>query len=119
MGDCSSKSIGNEKCIEFLINRNDRYKPEKILNDHGKSVNKKQLKKIFSQMEQCICKINCDDGSNASGFLCKNPFPDSKSYENPLKVLITNHRVLNENSILPGKKIELSINDAMISLNIY
>ena len=44
-------------------------------------------------MENCICKITCDDGSNGTGFFCKIPFPDFNSYENPLEVLITNNHM--------------------------
>ena len=66
-------------------------KPEKKLKDHGKSVNKNQLKIIVFQMEKSICKIHCNDGSYGTGFFCRIPFPDYNCYKNslnPIKILI-------------------------------
>ena len=95
-----------DNCINLFIHSVDEYKPEKKLKDHGKSVNKRQLKIIVLQMEICICKIHCNDGSYGTGFFCRIPFPDYNCYKNPLKVLITNNHILKQEDIYPGKKIK-------------
>ena len=115
MGTCEVK-----KCNKKLFHDvDDEYKIEKKLKDHGKSVNKNQLKIIVLQMEKSICKIYCNDGSYGTGFFCRILFPDYNCYKNPLNVLITNNHILKQEDINPGKKIEISINDESTFLNIY
>ena len=95
------------------------FKPEKELIDHPNSINKNQLRKILFQMEKCICRIYCSDGSKGTGFFCRIPFPDSNDYKNPLKVLITNNHILNQKDIEKGRKIEIYINDENIYKSIF
>ena len=95
------------------------FKPEKELIDHPNSINKNQLRKILFQMEKCICRIYCSDGSKGTGFFCRIPFPDSNDYKNPLKVLITNNHILNQKDIEKGRKIEIFINDENIYKSIF
>lgn len=71
--------------------------------------------KILHQMEKCICKIECNDGSFGTGFFCKIP-QDNKTYIN---ALITNNHVLKSNDILVDKHFTISLNDELISLIIY
>ena len=61
-------------------------------------------KKILSQMENCICKID-QNGKKGTGFFCKIPFPDNN---NLLNVLITNYHILNQNDIENNKVIKLN-----------
>ena len=118
MGAYDDKTINKNK--NLIDNCSvDEYKPEKKLKDHGKSVNKNQLKIIGLQMEKSICKIYCNDGSYGTGFFCRIPLPDYNCFKNPLKLLITNNHILNQKDIDPGKKIEISINDESTFLNIY
>ena len=81
-----------------------------LIKEHPILVSLDGTKKILSQMENCICKININDGSRATGFFCKIPFNHYL-----LPVLITNHSVLNEND----KIISLTINnkDKIIKLD--
>jgi len=94
------------------------YMPEKELKGHINSVNKMQLEKILSQMEKCICRIYCNDGSKGTGFFCKIPFPDSNGYQDPLEVLITNNHVLSQSDINPGRNFEIYLNDESIKKSI-
>ena len=55
-------------------------------------------------MENCIYKINKNNGARGTGFFCKIPFN-----KNLLKVLITNHHVLKKNDIEDGKIIDIII----------
>ena len=94
------------------------YKIHRKLKNHADSFDRRQLKKIFFQMENMICKIYPNSGSYGTGFFCKIPFPDYNSYQNSLKVLITNHHILNQKDISPGKNIKISINDEETFLSI-
>ena len=65
-------------------------------------------KKIFSQMENCICKIDLD-GASGTGFFCKINYPQQNS-DNFIPILVTNNHVLSSN--------KLKINDIIcITLN--
>jgi hypothetical protein len=74
-----------------------------------------QLKILFFQMENCICKIKPENGKIGTGFFCKIPFPDTL---NPLPVLITCNHVLDKINISQGKIINFSLNNDQISRSI-
>ena len=70
-----------------------------------------QNKTISSQLEKTICKIHKLDGKNATGFLCKIPFPDNS---NLMPVLITNNHVLNKEDIQLFKTIKVTLGNDKI-----
>ena len=45
------------------------YIKEKELNEHPKSLDKDDFKKILQQMEESVCKIKCINGSFGTGFV--------------------------------------------------
>ena len=69
----------------------------------------------MEQKKKSICKIICNDGGNATGFLCIIPFPDKF---NLLPVLITNNHVLAKKDIYKGRKITFTLNDDKIKKEI-
>ena len=90
-------------------NGNDgNYIDEKNIKDHPKSLSIEQNKIILEQMEKCVCKINCNDGGNGTGFFCKIPFPDTYHL---LPILMTNNHVLNNKEIGLNKKINITLNN--------
>ena len=80
------------------------FQQEKRIENQPIAVSIDNMKKIMSQMENCICMIYTENGNKGTGFICKIPF-----LKNP--VLITNNHVLNENEIKNGKIIKLIINN--------
>jgi len=76
---------------------------EKILKNYPGIVSLETTEIIINQMKKNIFKICLDDGSKGTGFFCKIPFNNNKE----LKVLITNHHVIN----LEMKKVTISINN--------
>jgi len=78
------------------------------------SLHKSQIEKIF-QMEKCICKIKLDNGKVGTGFFCLIPFPNKF---NSLQVLITCNHILNEQNLLEGTKIKLSLDDEIFQKSI-
>ena len=91
------------------------YNEEVELEKSPKSLNKFQMKKATFQMENCVCKIELDNGKIGTGFFCLIPFPNKS---NPLTVLITCNHVLDEQDILEGSKINFSLNDEKIKKSI-
>ena len=87
---------------------NEDYIPEKSLKDQSKSVPIESLAILIELTKKRICKIKCSDGSFGTGFFCNIPYKDDWD---SLKVLITNYHVINNNDIIPGKKINISINN--------
>ena len=79
---------------------------ESLIQEQPIPVSLEGTKKILYQMENCICKIYCDNGSTGTGFFCKIRFQN-----NLLPVLITNNHILNENDIENNKIIKLTINN--------
>ena len=77
---------------------------EKLIEDQPIPVSLEGTKKILYQMENCICKIYCNNNSTGTGFFCKIRFQN-----NLLPVLITNNHVLNEKDIENNKIIKLTI----------
>ena len=80
---------------------NKNYIPEKNLANIPDEVPNNILKIIIEQSQNSLCKINCNDRGNDTGFFCKIPFPD-KFHQLP--VLITNNHIITENDII--KKIK-------------
>ena len=74
----------------------------------GSSFKRSAFKTFDKQSEKTICKIIGKHGDTGTGFFCKIPFPDSFHL---LPVLITVNHVLNQDDILPGEKINLTLND--------
>ena len=77
-------------------------------------ITKSQSKKIISQMDQYICKIELGK-SLGTGFFCKIPFPDQNQL---LPVLITSNHVLKEDNLKVNNYIEIKLNDDKIKKNI-
>ena len=80
------------------------FQQEKRIENQPIAVSIDNMRKIISQMENCICIIYTENGNKGTGFICKIPL-----LKNP--VLITNNHVLNENEIKNGKIIKLIINN--------
>ena len=82
-------------------------KQEKLVKEKPIQVSIKGTKKIIFQMENCICKINLENGKKGIGYLCKIDFHNNN--KNLLPVLITNNNILNEND----KILSLTINNEL------
>ena len=92
-----------------------RYVPEKDLNNTPDSVPINVLKIIIEQSEKSICKIKCKEGGYGTGFFCIIPFPD-KFHQLP--VLMTNNHVIDKEGIIKGNKIQFTINNDKINVEI-
>ena len=88
---------------------------EKALKDYPEPISLESTEIIIEQMKKFICKIILEDGTKASGFFCKIPFP---SIDHLITVLITNNHVINEKLLYKGEKIELIINEESKTKNI-
>ena len=67
-----------------------------------------QTELILDQMKNCVCKIH-KGKVNGTGFFVQ------VSYDNQiLNLLITNNHVLNEQDIMPGNTINISLNNEKI-----
>ena len=64
-------------------------------------------KLIISQMENCVCKINNEDGSKCTGFFCKIPYPNLSHL---LPLLITVDHCFSKD-LKDGDSILLSLNN--------
>ena len=81
---------------------------EQLLKDTIDPVSMKTTEIILDQMKSCVCKIH-KGKINGSGFFIQVP------YENQiLRLLITNNHVLNEQDIMTGKVINISLNNEEI-----
>ena len=81
---------------------------EQLLKDTIDPVSMKTTEIILDQMKSCVCKIH-KGKINGSGFFVQVP------YENQiLRLLITNNHVLNEQDIMTGKVINISLNNEEI-----
>ena len=79
---------------------------EAILTDYPNVISYDCSKKIITQMERNICKINIGK-TQGTGFFCKIPFPTE---EKMLPVLMTNNHVINDSLLNQSNtKIELDI----------
>ena len=91
------------------------YESEEDLNNTPDSVPINILKIIIEQSEKSICKIKCKGGEYGTGFFCIIPFPD-KFHQLP--VLMTNHHVIDKEGIIKGNKIQFTINNDKINVEI-
>ena len=81
---------------------------EQYLKDSLAPVSIKTTEIILDQMKNCVCKVHKGE-VNGTGFFVK------VSYDNRLlNLLITNNHVLNEQDILEGKVINISLNNEQI-----
>ena len=85
--------------------KNESYIKEKELYGYSKTINESSIKTCLNQINNCVCKIQCNEGGCGTGFFCK-----IQDNWNILRVLITNNHVLGENDIMPGRKIYFSLN---------
>ena len=81
---------------------------EQYLKDSLTPVSIKTTEIILDQMKNCVCKIH-KGKVNGTGFFVQ------VSYDNRLlNLLITNNHVLNEQDIMEGKVINISLNNEQI-----
>ena len=71
---------------------------ESLIEDQPIPVSLKDTKRIVYQMENCICKIFCENDEIGTGFFTKIKFKN-----NLLPVLITNYHILKEKDIENNK----------------
>lgn len=81
---------------------------EKLLEDYPLPITSENTEIILNQMRKNICKIYLNDGTKATGFFCKVPFPDK---DHLLPVLFTNNHVIDELNLTKSSKVVLTIND--------
>ena len=91
------------------------YIPEKDLENIPDYIETDTLKIIIKQSENSLCKIQCSDGGNGTGFFCIIPFPDKF---HPLPVLMTNNHVIKENDIQKDKNIQFTLKNDKLLFNI-
>ena len=81
---------------------------ESILSNYPNVISYECSKKIITQMERNICKINIGQ-TQGTGFFCKIPFPNK---EKMLPVLMTNNHVINNDILYNDNfKIKLDIEE--------
>jgi len=80
---------------------------EKYLEDYPKPIFLEETKTILNQMENCVCRIICNDGSKGTGFFCKIPI-STKKY---IKVFVTNNHVINKHYLDNENEIKIKIKD--------
>ena len=71
---------------------------ESLIEEQPIPVSLEGTKKILYQMENCICKIYCENDKIGTGFFTKIKFKN-----NLLPVLITNYHILKEKDIENNK----------------
>ena len=67
-----------------------------------------QTEIILNQMKESICKIHIE-GKHGTGSFVQVPYDNQL-----LRLLITNNHVLNEQDIMPGNTINISLNNEKI-----
>ena len=90
------------------------YIEEKYLEGQPKPISIEAMKIIQKQMENSVCKINCDKNGLGTGFFCKISCPDRKSV---LQALITNYHLIDKNYIETNNKITFSLNSGKYCYN--
>jgi hypothetical protein len=90
--------------------KKEKYIEEKQLKNNVASVPIKALAILIPKAQENICKIYCTNGSHGTGFFCNIQY----YFNFTMKVLMTNHHVLNEEDILKGRKIVFSTNNDKI-----
>ena len=73
-----------------------------------KPVSIEQTEIILDQMKNCVCKIHIE-GKKGTGFFVEVPYDNQL-----LRLFITNNHVLNEQDIMEGKVINISLNNEQI-----
>jgi len=99
----------------MVENSNSHVIKEKLLEDYPIPITSEKTEIILNQMRKKICKIFLDDGTKATGFFCKIPFPDK---DHLLPVLFTNNHVIDDSNLTQLSKIVLSINDDKVKKTI-
>ena len=79
---------------------------EILLEKYPKPITIEGTTTILNQMKYSICKIYTNNGGNGSGFFCNIKY-NNKS----IKVLITNHHVIDYDYIKINKMINITLND--------
>ena len=74
-------------------------KKEILIEDQPKAVPIEGIKKILSQLENCICQIHKKSSGKGTGFFTKILFQNKL-----LPVLITNNHILEEKDIQNNEK---------------
>ena len=92
------------------------YIPEKDLPNYSKSISLEEMITGIKQMQNSILKIKNADGGIGTGFYCLIEPNNWNSF--PLRVVMTNNHVLDENSIKIGDKIIYSLNNNKINKQI-
>ena len=82
------------------------YIPEKYIKGQLEPIPISTLNSIIQLSQNCICKIESSGLSGTGSFISINM--DS---QHSVKALLTNNHVLKEDSILPGKTINISMNN--------
>ena len=88
------------------IMSNISYNPEKYIKGQSQPIPISTLKSLIQLSEKCICKIEAKGLSGTGSFISINM--DS---QHSVKALLTNNHVLKEEFILPGKTINISMNN--------
>ena len=99
----------------MVENSDSHFIEEKLLEDYPIPITSENTEIILNQMRKNICKIYLNDGTKASGFFCKIPFPDNGHL---LPVLFTNNHVIDKSNLTKSSKIVLSINDDKVKKTI-
>ena len=94
---------------------NDSYIEENCLKSHTTTMSIDAIKITLKQMENSVCRINCNDIGHGTGFFCKIILNDDWNSLS-INVLMTNSHVLDKNDILPGKKINISLNNEELQI---
>ena len=92
------------------------YIPEKDLPNYSKSISIEEMITGIRQMKNSILKIKNADGGIGTGFYCLIEPNNWNSF--PLRVVMTNNHVLDENNIKIGDKIIYSLNNNKINKQI-
>ena len=98
-----------------IIKDDNDFIKQKEVNPYIREISIDQMQIIKNQMEKCVCKIKCNEGTG-TGFFCKIPFPN---FYNLMPVLITNNHILNEEALKINNQIMLSINKDLFNYKIY
>jgi len=102
------KYIKNMGSSNDINNDNNVYLKQNCIEGCPESFPISALTTVQAQSKKCICKIFLKSGGSGTGFFCKIPFPTAL---NLLPVLITTNHNLEEENIIPGKKINFLINN--------
>ena len=99
----------------MVENSDSHFIEEKLLEDYPLPITSENREIILNQMRKNIFKIYLNNGTKATGFFCKIPFPDNGHL---LPVLFTNNHVIDKSNLTKSSKIVLSINDDKVKKTI-